>query len=112
MIAFFLANGVNVFPIRPGTKEPNVPKGTSWKSYASPVVPPYGVELGSLIVVDGDSSAATKWIRANCPATPFRVQSGPHHNVADNGRGVHFYFRAPAGDITPAMLRILPERAR
>ena len=103
-IDFFLTHGVNVFPISPGTKEPDVPKGTSWKSWQGPrPTGPYGVELGALMVVDGDSSLSTAWIRANCPATPFRVQTGPHHDSSDMGRGVHFYYRAPACQ-TPAFI--------
>jgi len=99
-IDFFIANGVHVFPIRPGTKQPDVPKGSSWKGWTKPVTAPYGVELGTLLVVDGDSAMSTAWIRANCPATPFRVQTGPHHDGTE-GRGVHFYYRAPATATPP-----------
>jgi hypothetical protein len=103
-INFFLAHGVNVFPIRAGTKQPEVPKGTSWKRWQGPrPTGSYGVELGALIVIDGDSSKSTAWIRAKCPSTPFRVLTGPHHDPTDTGRGVHFYYRAPAG-ITPPFI--------
>lgn len=103
-IDFFLANGVNVFPIRPGTKQPDVPKGTSWKAWPGPrPTGSYGVELDALMVVDGDSSPSTAWIRANCAATPFRVLTGPHHDPKDKGRGVHFYYRAPEHP-TPAFI--------
>lgn len=88
MIDCFLAHGVNVFPIRPGTKKPDVPEGGSWKNWTGPrPTGPYGVELGALIVVDADSAKALAWIRANCPPTPFRVQSGPYHDGSP-GRGV------------------------
>ena len=97
---FFYQNGVCLFPIQPGTKEPAVPKGTSWKGYITPVKPPYGVDLASsLVVVDGDSSVSTAWIRAHCPPTPFRVLTGPHHDAMDAGRGVHFYYRAPDANL-------------
>ncbi len=103
-IDFFLMNGVDVFPIRPGTKQPDVPKGTSWKRWRGPrPTASYGVELGTLMVVDGDSAMSTAWIRAHCPATPFRVQTGPYHDQAHLGRGVHFYFRAPESP-TPAFI--------
>lgn len=103
---FFLAHKVKVFPITTGKKTPAVPAGTSWTNWDDFERPrpaqPYGVVLGSLIVIDGDSAKATAWIRANVPPTPFRVQSGPHHDGTP-GRGVHFYYRAP--DVaTPAFI--------
>jgi hypothetical protein len=100
---WFITNGVHVFPIQPGTKKPAVPAGESWKGWTKPVPSgPYGVELGALLVIDGDSPAATAWIRANVPTTPLRVQTGPYHDDSP-GRGVHFYFRAPA-TATPAFI--------
>ncbi len=100
-IDWFLAHKVNVFPIRPGTKQPEVVG--SWKGYRGPrPTGSYGVELGTLIVIDGDSATNTAWIRAHVPATPFRVQTGPHHDGTP-GRGVHFYFRSPAAAL-PAFI--------
>ena len=102
-ITFFRSNGVNVFPVRPGAKEPAVPRGTSWKQWTGSVQFPYGVELGTLIVLDGDSSAAAEWITTHCPATPFAVTTGPYHDQTDPGRGMHFYYRAPSIS-TPAFI--------
>jgi hypothetical protein len=103
---FFLAHRVAVFPICEGSKAPAVPKGTDWADWddfqRSRPDGSYGVVLGSLMVIDGDSQASTAWIRANVPPTPFRVQSGPHHDRS-RGRGVHFYFRAPQR-VTPAFI--------
>lgn len=106
-LAFFLEHRVRVFPITRGTKRPAVDQGTSWTDWddfmRSRPEKPYGVVLGSLLVVDGDCEQTTAWIREHVPATPFRVQSGPHHDGSP-GRGVHFYFRAPQPP-TPAFIR-------
>ena len=103
---FFHEHRVGVFPISHGTKVPAVPKGTNWQDWDDFVRPrpvmPYGVVLGSLLVVDGDTAAATAWIRAHVPETPFRVQTGPYHD-GSSGRGVHFYYRAPSV-ATPAYI--------
>jgi hypothetical protein len=64
---------------------------------------PYGVVLGSLVVLDGDTPPTAIWIREQPPTTPFRVQTGPYHD-GQPGRGVHFYFRAPQGTL-PAFIR-------
>jgi bifunctional DNA primase/polymerase-like protein len=99
---WFREHGVHVFPVQRGTKQPDT-RGQSWKGWTLPFPHlSYGVELGSLIVVDGDSAATTAWIRQHCPTTPFRVQTGPHHD-GSLGRGVHFYFRAPDTQ-TPAFI--------
>ena len=104
---FFLEHRVRVFPIARGSKKPAVPAGTNWMDWDDFDRPrperPYGVVLGSLIVVDGDNATTTAWIRAHVPPTPFRVQTGPYHDGA-SGRGVHFYFRAPQSP-TPAFIR-------
>jgi hypothetical protein len=93
---FFRENGVKIFPVN--GKDPAVSKGNDWADWDDFVRPRpvnYGVVLGSLTVVDGDCPAATVWIRANLPPTPFRVQTGPHHD-GSFGRGVHFYYRTSA----------------
>jgi hypothetical protein len=104
---FFLDHRVRVFPVQHGSKKPAVPAGTNWMDWDDFVRPrpdrPYGVVLGSLIVVYGDSPASIEWISTHAPYTPFRVQSGPCHGGAP-GRGVHFYFRAPQSP-TPAFIR-------
>src|SRR2546430_474669 len=98
MIEWFLAHRVRVFPIRPGTKAPAVPQNTSWTDWDDFERPrptgPYGVVLGSLLVVDADSPATAAWIAEHVPPTPFTVVSGPYHDDA-SGRGQHHYFRAP-----------------
>ena len=105
-IDWFLAHRVKVFPIQPGTKRPAVPRNTSWADWddftRQRPSGPYGVVLGSLIVIDADSPATARWVLANVPTTPFTVTSGPYHDGA-SGRGCHHYYRAPERP-TPAFI--------
>lgn len=90
--------GVCTFPIKPGTKEPDT-NGRSWKGWRGPIPGrAYGVELGTLLVVDGDSPEAQDAIARFMPPTPFVVTTGPYHDrpIAD-GRGAHHYYRNPFG---------------
>jgi hypothetical protein len=92
--AWFHDNGVGVFPIKPGTKEPAV----KWRDYhcsrdAASRFGTYGVPLTGLLVVDADSPESAAWIAANIPPTPFTVTTGPYHD-GQPGRGQHHYFRA------------------
>ena len=108
-LKFFLDNRVKVFPVVRGKKAPAVPAGTSWADWddfkRTRPASPYGVVLGKLTVVDGDSPEAVMWIRCNLPETPFRVQTGPYHEAKLLGRGVHFYFRTPDGPMLPSYIR-------
>lgn len=98
---WFPLHGVNVFPIKPGTKAPAT--GSTWKGWTRSVTTPaYGVELGALLVVDTDSPASAAWFAQHGPHTPFTVITGPYH-CGSPGRGRHHYFRAP-GHLTPAFI--------
>lgn len=88
---WFLENGVGVFPIKDGSKEPACP---SWDDFSCTPAraagfKSYGVRLGLLGVLDTDEPAAEEWARAHAPATAFMV---------DTARGVHRYYRLVRAD--------------
>src|SRR5262245_25591372 len=94
------ALGLNVLPLRFGTKEADI----EWKRlqqqrateddirawFGNGTPRNIGILLGTIsgvVVVETDCAAAEAWIAANFPPTPMRTQSA---------RGIHRYYRIPA----------------
>jgi hypothetical protein len=90
---WFFDNGIPVFPIIRGTKEP----ACKWPDYVATReqaagMNPYGVVLGLLAVVDADVPDAEAWASTCLPDTPLKVTTGPFHDGSP-GRGRQHWFR-------------------
>ena len=88
---WFHKHGVGVFPLIPGTKQPEVSFPTYICTSAQAAqFRDYGVRvglgrLGYIVVVDTDNADAEAWAGARLPDTPFKVHTA---------RGHHRYYQA------------------
>lgn len=64
-----------------------------WRAYPDDNVGIATGRVSGVVVLDADDDAASAWVRANLPTTPWRISTG---------RGVHFGYRAPTFDIKTA----------
>lgn len=84
---WFVDQGVGVFPIKEGSKEPAC---KSWDDFVctreqAGRLKNYGVRLSTTLgVIDTDEPEAEGWVVTHIPWTPFRVQTA---------RGTHRYYR-------------------
>lgn len=84
---WFAENGIGIFPIKQGTKEPAVrhwQTDGAWHVSDVRPWPAYGVILGHIAVLDTDSEETETWAWDHAPETPFQVFTP---------RGVHRYYR-------------------
>lgn len=103
IVAWFLENGIRIFPIKPRDKVPACP---SWDDFVATAEDAstwanYGVALGLLGVVDSDSPEVEAWVAAQIatkqlPLTPFTVTTarGIHRYYKLYGAAPHFIHRA------------------
>lgn len=95
---WFVDNGIGVFPIKPGSKEPAC---RSWDDFrcdrdVAAGFQSYGVQLTTWFgVIDTDSPENEAWVQEHCPRTPFQVQTA---------RGLHRYYRLMT-EATPKFIK-------